>query len=186
SWPIVYAEEAFGFARTGQTMLDVTDSKIIKLFVDDEPFNLATASIRRYVRQLNMKSGTLDRDLVWETLSGKLVRIQSRRLVSFQQRHVAAISYEVTILNEGAPVLISSEMLYQRPEEQKNADDPRQAKFAGKILQPRTGSATDRRIVLVHATERSGMILACGIDHYFQSDCSHDYTSEHSENSGRV
>ena len=37
SWPIVYAEEAYGFARTGQTMLNVTDSKIIKLFVDDEP-----------------------------------------------------------------------------------------------------------------------------------------------------
>ena len=86
SWPIVYAEEAFGFAQMGQTILNVTDSKIIKLFVDDEPFELDTASIRRYVRQLNMKSGTLDRDLVWETLSGKLVRIQSRRMVSFQQR----------------------------------------------------------------------------------------------------
>src|ERR1700747_2077455 len=63
SWPIVYGEEAFGFARTGQTMLNVTDSKIIKLFVDDEPFELDKASIRRYVRLLNMKSGTLDRDL---------------------------------------------------------------------------------------------------------------------------
>src|SRR5262249_37853464 len=118
SWPIIYGEEAFGFAQTGQTMLNVTDSKIIKLFVDDEPFDLASAGIRRYVRQLNMKSGTLDRDLVWETLSGKLVRIRSRRLISFQHRHVAAISYEVTILNEKGPVLISSEMLYQRPEEQ--------------------------------------------------------------------
>src|SRR5215471_4040232 len=108
SWPIVYAEEGYGFARTGQTILDVTDSKIIKLFIDDEPFDLSTAGVRRYVRQLNMKSGTLDRDLVWETLSGKLVRIRSRRLISFQQRHVAAISYEVTILNVAAPVVISS------------------------------------------------------------------------------
>src|SRR5262245_23769067 len=116
SWPIVYGEEAFGFAQTGQTMLHVTDSKIIKLFVDDEPFGLANASIRRYARQLNMKSGTLDRDLVWETQSGKLVRIQSRRLVSFQQRHVAAISYEVTVLNSAAPVLISSEILYPPPD----------------------------------------------------------------------
>src|SRR5215475_13022903 len=139
SWPIIYGEEAFGFAQMGQTMLNVTDTKIIKLFVDDEPFSLDTASIRRYVRQLNMKSGTLDRDLVWETLSGKLVRIHSRRLVSFQERHVAAISYEVTILNAAAPVLISSEMLYQRPEDQKGADDPRQAKFAGKFLHPRGG-----------------------------------------------
>src|SRR5262245_63922546 len=77
SWPIVYAEEAFGFARTGQTMLNVADSKIIKLFVDDEPFELGHSNIRHYSRQLNMKSGTLDRDIVWETPSGKEVRIRS-------------------------------------------------------------------------------------------------------------
>ena len=33
--PIVYPEDAFGFAKTGQTIFGVTDSKIIKLFVDD-------------------------------------------------------------------------------------------------------------------------------------------------------
>jgi alpha,alpha-trehalose phosphorylase len=37
TWPIVYGEDAFGFARTGQTICNVTDCKIIKLFVDDEP-----------------------------------------------------------------------------------------------------------------------------------------------------
>ena len=40
TWPIVYGEDAFGFARTGQTICNVTDCKIIKLFVDDEPFCL--------------------------------------------------------------------------------------------------------------------------------------------------
>src|SRR5215467_3346614 len=94
TWPIVYAEKAYGFARTGQTMLNVTDSKIIRLFVDDEPFWLQSANIRHYERLLNMKSGWLDRELLWETASGKQVRIKSRRLVSFSQRHVAAISYE--------------------------------------------------------------------------------------------
>ncbi len=186
SWPIVYGEEAFGFARLGQTMLNVTDSKIIKLFVDDEPLDLAHASIRRYVRQLNMKSGTLDRDLVWETLSGKLVRIQSRRLISFQQRHVAVIAYQVTILNASAPVLISSEMLYQRPKKQEAFDDPRRAKFAGLELRPHANYAKDRRVVLVHATERSQMVIACAMDHHLVSDCSHDYTSDHAENSGQV
>lgn len=29
SWPIVYAEEAYGFATTGQTIVNVTDTKII-------------------------------------------------------------------------------------------------------------------------------------------------------------
>ena len=101
SWPIVYAEEAYGFARTGQTMLNVTDSKVIKLYVDDEPFSLTDANMRQYERQLNMKSGTLDRDILWQTRSGLQVRIKSRRLISFRQRHAAAILYEVTLCSGG-------------------------------------------------------------------------------------
>ena len=55
--PILYGEEAYGFAKTGQTILNVTDSKIIKLFVDDEPFWLPHANLLRYDRRLNMKAG---------------------------------------------------------------------------------------------------------------------------------
>jgi trehalose/maltose hydrolase-like predicted phosphorylase len=69
----------------------VADSKIIKLFVDDEPFWLADANLLRYDRRVNMRSGTLDREILWETLSGKQVLITSRRLISFEERHVAAI-----------------------------------------------------------------------------------------------
>ncbi len=64
---IVYGEEAYGFAKTGQTILSVTDSKTIKLFVDDEPFWLPSANLFSYDRRLNMKSGTLDREILWET-----------------------------------------------------------------------------------------------------------------------
>jgi alpha,alpha-trehalose phosphorylase len=106
--PIVYGEDAYGFPKTGQTILNVTDSKTIKLFVDDEPFWLASANLLSYDRRLNMKSGTLDREVVWETPAGKQVRITSRRLVSFTDRHAAAISYSVTLLNASAPLVISS------------------------------------------------------------------------------
>ena len=82
SWPIVYGEEAFGYAKTGQTMLNVTDSRVIKLYVDDEPFVIYKANLIEYERALNMKEGTLDRQLVWETPSGKRVAIRSRRMIS--------------------------------------------------------------------------------------------------------
>lgn len=186
SWPIVYGEEAFGFARTGQTMLNVTDSKIIKLFVDDEPFNLVSANLRHYSRQLNMKSGTLDRELIWETPSGKQVRINSRRLISFQQRHVAAISYEVTILNAAAAVVIASAIRHHENGGERAGQDPRQAKFSAKQLQPGASLAEDCRIVLVHGTERSQMMLACGIDHELVTDCSYSLKTAHTENSGEV
>src|SRR6516164_7443518 len=100
--PIVYGEDAYGFAKTGQTIFGVTDSKIIKLFVDDEPFWLPSAHLLSYDRRLNMKSGTLDREILWETPAGKRVLLTSRRLVSFVDKHVAATSYCVTLLNAKA------------------------------------------------------------------------------------
>ena len=54
--PILYGEEAYGFAKTGQTILNVTDSKIVKLLVDDEPFWLPHANLLRYDRRLNLKA----------------------------------------------------------------------------------------------------------------------------------
>src|SRR5207249_2882650 len=136
--PIVYGEEAYGFAKTGQTIVNVTDTKIIKLFVDDEPFWLPNAHCLHYDRRLNMQSGTLDREILWETPAGKQVLITSRRLVSLVNRHVAAISYRVTLLNAAASVVISSEMATHEPSAHGNGDDPRRASvFAGRVLQHR-------------------------------------------------
>ena len=186
SWPIVYAEDAFGFARTGQTMLNITDSKIIKLFVDDEPFDIQTSEIRGYTRQLNMKCGTLDRELVWQTRSGKQILIKSRRLVSLEQRHVAAIYYEVTVRKDRASVIISSELVLRKPEALQDQNDPRKAKLSGMSLQPCESHAKDRRIVLTHRTQHSHMDLSCGIDHDLACECPHRYESSSTENSGSI
>jgi alpha,alpha-trehalose phosphorylase len=185
--PILYGEDAYGFARTGQTILGVTDSKIIKLFVDDEPFWLPNADLLRYDRRLNMKSGTLDREILWETPTGKRVLITSRRLVSFVNRHVAAISYRVTLLNAPASLLISSEMVAEQPNTYIDENDPRRAKaFAGRSLLPRIGYAKDRRIVLCHATEKSRLILTSAVDHALETPCSHTHKTIHTEDFGQV
>jgi alpha,alpha-trehalose phosphorylase len=185
--PIVYGEEAYGFAKTGQTILNVTDSKIIKLFVDDEPFWLPNAHCLRYDRRLNMRSGTLDREILWETPAGKQVLITSRRLVSFVHRHVAAISYRVTLLNAEAPVVISSEMVANETSARSNGHDPRQASiFAAPALHHRASYAKDRRIVLCHATEKSRLTLACATDHALETEFPDAYKAVHTEDSGQV
>ena len=185
--PIVYGEEAYGFAKTGQTICNVTDSKIIKLFVDDEPFWLPGASLLKYDRRLNMKSGTLDREVHWETSAGKQVSITSRRLVSFANRHVAVITYCVTLLNAQAFVVISSEMTTNEASAPSNEDDPRLAKsFSGRVLHPRTSYFKDRRIVLCHATEKSRLTLACATDHALETSCPHSYKVAHTPDFGQV
>jgi alpha,alpha-trehalose phosphorylase len=185
--PIVYPEDAYGFAKTGQTIFSVTDSKTIKLFVDDEPFWLPNGKLLSYDRRLNMKSGTLDREILWETPAGKQVSITSRRLVSFANRHVAAISYQVTLLNAAASLVISSEMAAHEPVAHTNSEDPRQARvFAGRGLHPRTSYANDRRIVLCHATEKSRLTLTCATDHLLETSCQHAHKVAYTEDFGQV
>jgi alpha,alpha-trehalose phosphorylase len=185
--PIIYGEDAYGFAKTGQTILNVTDSKIIKLFVDDEPFWLPDANLLRYERRLNMKAGTLDRDILWETPAGKQVSIRSRRLVSFANRHVAAIFYCVTLMNANAALVISSEMAANQPASHLNNHDPRQTRgFTGRVLHHRINYSKDRRVVLCHATEKSRLTLTCATDHVLETTCPHDYKVAHTEDFGQV
>jgi alpha,alpha-trehalose phosphorylase len=81
TWAIRHAEEAFGFARVGQTIVNVPDAKTIKLYVDDEPLTLPVADLVSYERSLDFADGVLRRDLVWRTPAGKHVHIRSQRMV---------------------------------------------------------------------------------------------------------
>ncbi|HXT65315.1 MAG TPA: glycosyl hydrolase family 65 protein [Nitrospiraceae bacterium] len=186
-WPIVYPEEAYGLATAGQTIVNVTDTKIIKLYVDDEPFWLPHANVRQFDRRLNMQAGTLDRDILWETPAGKRVLISSRRLVSFEHRHLAAIFYQVTLLNAAAPIVLSAEMIANEPVPRRPNYDPRQAKvFTQKVLQHRLSYAKDQRIVLCHATNKSGLSLSCAIDHVLETTCPMTWATHYTEDAGQV
>ncbi len=187
TWPIVYGEDAFGFARTGQTIVNVTDAKTIKLYVDDEPFYLPRANLISFDRRLNFKAGTLDREIVWETPAGKQVLIRSRRLVSFQHRHLAAIRYHVEMLNQEAPLVLSCEMATPPPPADEASGDPRRSKrIRGRVLRPLAHYHRDRRVVLCHGTERSGMSLACATDHVIDTDCACPIKTQSSPESGEV
>jgi alpha,alpha-trehalose phosphorylase len=186
TWPICYGEAAYGFAKEGQTIVNVTDSKIIKLFVDNEPLLLPEANLISFERVLDLQAGTLDREVLWEMPSGRRVSIKSRRLVSYEHRHLAAISYEVTVLNAKAPVVISSEVRND-PKHRLRQGDPRlEQHLKGKVLLPRVNFDHDRRVVLGHVTEQSNLLLVCGIDHLMETDCPFAFQSESSEDKGKV
>ena len=101
-WSIRHAEEAFGFARVGQTIVNVPDNKVMKLYVDDEPLLLPVADIDSYERALDFRDGVLRRDIIWRTPAGKRVHVTSTRMVSFTQRHLAILTIEVTMLDDEA------------------------------------------------------------------------------------
>ena len=171
TWPIVYPEDAYGLARTGQTIVNATDGSILRLFVDDEPLDLASAGILRFERVLDMRIGVLCRELEFETARGRRMLVRSRRLASLEDRHLAAIDYEVVALDGPASIVISSELVTHMPAQ--TADDPRRGKgFAEKVLVPLSARADETRAVLRLATRNSALELACGMEHHVDAAAS--------------
>jgi alpha,alpha-trehalose phosphorylase len=192
TWPIVHAEEAYGFARTGQTIVNCPDATVIKLYVDDEPLYMPTARVTDYERCLDFREGVLHRCLNWSTPSGKQVQVTSRRLVSFQHRHVGAIEYEVTV-DTDAPIVLSSQVLNRqdaRPlDEPRNGalEDPRRARgFGHRVLNARDHLERDHRIITGYRTSNSRMTLGVGIDHVLETDNPWTAATSWSEDLGKV
>ncbi len=181
TWPIRHAEEAYGFARVGQTIVNAPDAKVIRLYVDDEPLLLPIADILEYERSIDFREGVLRREVVWRSPSGKRVRIRSSRMVSFQQRHLAVMTFEVTMLDSAAPVAISSQILNRQDGEDEyhvraksmgEGVDPRKAEaLERRVLDPQhsRGSLEDGRVELGFRTHDSGMTLAVAADHRLET-----------------
>ncbi|WP_062379742.1 glycoside hydrolase family 65 protein [Demequina pelophila] len=179
TWRIRHAEEAYGFARTGQTIVNVPDPKIIRLYVDDEPLMLSVADLPEYSRTLDMRSGVLTRDVLWRTPAGNRVRVRARRMVSFTQRHVAIMQFEVTLLDKEAPVAVSSHLLnreagadeYRSSETGDVAFDPRKAEaLEDRVLEPRLHAHHDDHLLLGYKCANSGMTLAVAMQHTYDYD----------------
>ncbi|VAX35850.1 Maltose phosphorylase / Trehalose phosphorylase [hydrothermal vent metagenome] len=184
SWPLHYEEDAFGFAKTGQAMLNVADSKVIRLFVDDEFFDIAKVEIMEFERVLNMRRGVLERKVLWKTSKRKEVLVKSQRIVSFDHRHLAMIHYEVTVINDKADVIISSEIICEK-NNHVHEEDPRKGNnFRHDIFIPISNYISNSRIVLCHKTTNSNMFIAYGIDHVLKTECSFFTKMNCDENKG--
>lgn len=182
TWPIRHAEEAFGFARVGQTIVNAPDAKVIRLYVDDEPLVITEADLLTYERRLDFRLGALSRVVVWRTPAGKRVRITSRRMTSFVDRHLVLLDYEVELLDADAAVTISSHILNRQDGRdeyrsgvqeavQSSLFDPRKAEmFADRVLQPRVRRHEGGRYMLGYQTTNSGMTLAVGAEHAIVTD----------------
>src|SRR5580704_2289242 len=83
--PLPYAESAYGQPEAGQTIVNVTNGKIIRLLVEDESFDVRYGELRSHERVLDLRDGVLRRTAEWVSPSGRAVRVSSTRLVSFTQ-----------------------------------------------------------------------------------------------------
>jgi alpha,alpha-trehalose phosphorylase len=183
--PLPYAEAGYGYPEAGQTVVNVTNGKVIRLLVDDEPFDVRFGELRSHERVLDFRAGVLRRRAEWSTPAGKLVRVSSLRLVSLVQRAVAAILYEVEPLDAPARLVVQSELVANESMPPTDAD-PRAAAALGAPLRSEHYSDHEGRAVLVHFTERSALRLAAGMDHIVKGPDGTDTATESSPDLARV
>src|SRR4051794_33303194 len=113
--PLPYPEGGYGYPEAGQTVVNVTNGKIIRLLVDDEPFDIRYGELRSHERVLDLRAGTLRRSVDWVSPAGARVRIRSTRFVSFAQRAVAALLHEVEAVDSDIRVVVQSEFVANEP-----------------------------------------------------------------------
>ncbi|MGY1835879.1 glycoside hydrolase family 65 protein [Blastococcus sp. SYSU DS0510] len=176
--PLPYAEAGYGFPEMGQTVVNVTDGKLIRLLVKDSPLDLNYGEVIDHRRTLDLRAGVLRRSTEWRSPSGRTVRVTSTRLVSLARRSIAAIEYQVEVTDDLGDlyVALQSDLLANEDGAPDGDRDPRGAAALARPLQCELAAGRGRRAVLVHRTKRSQLRMAAGMDHLIEvpDSCTED------------
>ena len=183
--PLPYAEAGYGFPDVGEAIINVTNGKLIRLLVEDEPLDIRYGTLRKHERVLDLRAGVLHRTLEWLSPTGRPVRIASTRFVSFAQRAVAAIRYEVETLDGPTPVVVQSELVANE-RLPVTESDPRAADALASPLESVYFGDRDTRAVLQHSTRASGLTMAAAMDHMIEGPPHIETSAESFEDLGRL
>jgi len=165
--PLPYAEAGYGFPDDGQTVINVTNGKIIRLLVDDEPFDIRYGTLHSHERILDLRAGTLTRQVEWSSPAGARIKVTSVRMVSLTQRAIAAISYTVEPVDNKLRLVLQSELVANE-ELPAAGKDPRLSAILQNPLVSEAHESYDgspSRALLVHKTRVSGLRIAAGMSH---------------------
>jgi alpha,alpha-trehalose phosphorylase len=183
--PLPSSEPAYGVPQAGQRIVNVTNGKIIRLLVSDEPFDVRYGELLRHERVLDLRDGVLRRTAEWRSPAGALVQVSSTRLVSFVQRAVAAMCYEVVSVEAPLRVVLQSELIANEMLPQA-VGDPRDGSGGGAALRPRLSRSHELGALLVHTTTASGLVMAAGMDHIVEGPSQTESSGESTSDEARV
>ena len=183
--PLPYAEAGYGYPESGQAVVDVTNGKILRLLVDDEPFDVRYGELRSHERELDLRRGVLRRQVDWVSPAGQAVRVSSVRLVSLVQRGVAAIRYVVEPRDDDARVVVQSDLVANEPLPVPTRD-PRAASALSAPLEAESWSHGETSAILTHITRASRLRMTAGMDHVVAGPDGTGVAAETSADLGRV
>jgi len=185
SRPLPYPETAYGSPESSQSLINLTNGKLIRLLVEDEPFDVRYGDLRAHDRVLDLRAGTLRRSAEWTSPAHRTVRITTLRFVSLTHRALVGIEYEVEPLDGRANIVVQSELVANE-EVTTLLGDPRVAAVVEAPLVSEEHSASDAMGVLIHRVRRSGLRVAAAMDHVVQGTDRMRLSSESSPDAARV
>jgi alpha,alpha-trehalose phosphorylase len=183
--PLPYAEAGYGYPEAGESVVNITNGKIIRLLVDDSPFDIRYGDLEEHSRRIDFRSGILTRMALWRSPTGKTVRVTSERLVSFSQRAVMAIRYKVEPTGAPTRVVLQSELVTNEPRP-AGSKDPRAAAALEAPLEAEEFLGQDDRSVLVHQTKQSKLRAGAAMGHEIDGPDDTVFHSEAWEDLGRT
>jgi alpha,alpha-trehalose phosphorylase len=177
--PLPYAEAGYGFPESGQTVINITNGKLIRLLVDDEPFDVRYGRLKSHERVLDFQAGVLRRQAEWISPAGRGIRISSVRLVSFTQRAIAAICYDVEPLDAPTRIVLQSELVAnEQLPPATGRRDPRVSAVLQTPLEHEEDAADGVRSLLVHSTRNTKLRIAAAMDHLVECQAASRQYSE--------
>lgn len=181
-----YAEPGYGYPESGQVITNVTNGKLIRLLVDDEPFDVTYGRLDAHEWCLDFRDGVLHRSTDWVSPAGRAVRVSSTRLVSLVQRSIAAIRYQVEAIDGPVRVVVQSELVANEALPAPPPGDPRAGLPELPPLIAREHAAKGTRAGLVHSTTHSGLCIAAVMEHDIDGPAGTEVDSESFPHLGRV
>jgi alpha,alpha-trehalose phosphorylase len=185
SYPLEYGERGFGWPEDGQVVVPVPDGKVIRLLVEDEPFDVHRGRLEEHERVLDLRAGVLRRAVRWRSESGRAVSVRTTRLVSFRDRNLAAIRYEVEAPEEPLRIALQSNLVANQPQHEETRD-PRSGHPLETALASELAVGHGLRVVLGHTTRRSGLTLASGMEHVLSAPDRAETLTQAEPDLGRV
>lgn len=82
SSPIIYGENAYGYAKKHQTICKLPNGHIVNFAIDGEYFDFSKGTTSDHTRVLDLNEGILNRSFIWTSSVGKQVKVSIERLVS--------------------------------------------------------------------------------------------------------
>lgn len=167
TWDIKHAENAFGFAKTGQRIVYVPDINNITVSIDGEVLSLAESTVLDYRRSVDFATGLYESAVTWSCRSGAIVTTVERRAVGFTNRGAVGIELIVRTDREVSADVTSTVINRQdQPAVDQSVHDPRRpGRHADRVLVPIHLHGAGGALHMAWQTASSGQRLGMAVDH---------------------